>query len=170
MVRPTIALLAAGALLSGAGAAPAFATSSSAAPADATAGRWRPPVQPVRLVAAFDRPAHNWLPGHRGIDLRTEPGQAVRAAGAGRVSYAGGLAGRGVVVVDHGSVRTTYEPVEPSVLVGEWVDAGQVIGIIGTGTGHCGDGDCLHLGLRRARVYLDPRLALGGAHPRLVPW
>ena len=132
--------------------------------------RWRPPVQPVRIVRGYQPPAHNWLPGHRGIDLRTEPGQTVRSAGAGRVTFAGDLAGRGVVVVDHGGVRTTYEPVAATVVVGERVMSGESIGEVSTGSGHCGDGTCLHLGLRQGRTYLDPRLALGTAHPRLVPW
>ena len=51
-------------------------------------------------------------------------GAAVLAAAAGRVTFAGRLAGRGVVVVDHGAVRTTYEPVEPLAAVGDEVKAG----------------------------------------------
>ena len=74
--------------------------------------RWRAPVSPVAVVRHFDPPAHRWLPGHRGVDLRTTVGAAVRAAGSGRVTFAGTLAGRGVVTVDHGTLRTTYEPVE----------------------------------------------------------
>ena len=46
------------------------------------------------------------------------PGQPVHTALAGTVTYAGLLAGRGVVVVDHGATRTTYEPVTAAVAVG----------------------------------------------------
>ena len=62
-----------------------------------TALRWRPPVTPVTVVRPFDPPAQRWLPGHRGVDLRTTVGARVRAAGAGRVAFAGnaGRARRG---------------------------------------------------------------------------
>ncbi len=94
----------------------------------------------------------------------------MRAAGTGRVVYAGTLAGRGVVSIDHGELRTTYEPVQVSVHVGQRVRVGDPIGVIATGSGHCGSGRCLHLGLRRDRTYLDPMLLLGRASARLRPW
>jgi murein DD-endopeptidase MepM/ murein hydrolase activator NlpD len=132
--------------------------------------RWRPPVTPVAVVRHFDPPAQPWLPGHRGVDLRTTQGAVVRAAGDGRVAFAGTLAGRGVITIDHGGLRTTYEPVDPLAVVGDQVHAGEAIGTVGTGTGHCGSGRCLHLGLRRGREYLDPMLLLGRASARLRPW
>ncbi len=131
---------------------------------------WLPPVLPLRVVGAFAPPEHPWLPGHRGVDLATTTGAVVRAAADGRVSFAGPLAGRGVVVVDHGGLRTTYEPLDPSVQPGQHVRAGQALGVISPGTGHCGSGRCLHLGLRRGREYLDPLLLLGDAEARLRPW
>jgi murein DD-endopeptidase MepM/ murein hydrolase activator NlpD len=94
----------------------------------------------------------------------------VQAAGSGRVTFARALAGRGVVVVDHGELRTTYEPVDPSVAVGTRVRVGEPIGRVTTGSGHCGDGRCLHLGLRRGATYLDPTLLVRRAHPVLRPW
>jgi murein DD-endopeptidase MepM/ murein hydrolase activator NlpD len=132
--------------------------------------RWSPPLTPVTVVRRFDPPAQRWLPGHRGVDLRATQGQPVRAAGDGRVAFAGTLAGRGVITIDHGDLRTTYEPVDALVGVGERVHAGESIGTIGTGTGHCGSGRCLHLGLRRGREYLDPLLLLGRTWARLRPW
>jgi murein DD-endopeptidase MepM/ murein hydrolase activator NlpD len=94
----------------------------------------------------------------------------VRAAGGGRVTYAADLAGRGVVVVDHGRLRTTYEPVTASVEIGARVRAGGPIGIVATGSGHCGDGRCLHLGLRVGRTYLDPLLVIRPTTGLLRPW
>lgn len=132
--------------------------------------RWRPPITPVAVVRPFDPPVQRWLPGHRGVDLRATQGQRVHAAGDGRVAFVGTLAGRGVVTIDHGVLRTTYEPVDAVVGVGEQVRAGESIGTVATGTGHCGSGRCLHLGLRRGREYLDPMLLLGGTSPRLRPW
>jgi murein DD-endopeptidase MepM/ murein hydrolase activator NlpD len=139
-------------------------------PAERAAGGAAAPVHPVVVLSEFDPPAQPWLPGHRGADLRAASGDPVRAARAGRVTFAADLAGRGVVVVDHGELRSTYEPVEATVTVGDPVRSGQAIGTIATGTGHCGDGHCLHLGLRRDRQYLDPLLLLGPGTPRLRPW
>jgi len=132
--------------------------------------RWRPPITPVTVVRRFDPPERRWLPGHRGVDLRASVGERVRAAGDGRVAFVGTLAGRGVITINHGDLRTTYEPVEALVRVGERVRAGQSIGTVGTGTGHCGSGRCLHLGLRRGREYLNPMLLLGRTSARLRPW
>ncbi len=131
--------------------------------------RW-PLSGSVRVVAEFDPPDDAWGAGHRGVDLAASRGQPVLAAAAGRVSYAGRLAGRGVIVVDHGAVRTTYEPVDALAGVGERVDAGRVIGRVGTG-GHCAM-NCLHLGMKQGDRYLDPTLLIGdasGTTLRLMP-
>lgn len=144
--------------------------SSGASSGESRGSRWFPPLDPVVVTRAFAPPAQNWLAGHRGVDLLSHPGQTVRAAGAGRIVFAGPLAGRGVLVIDHGGLRTTYEPVTATVRVGQRVVAGQVIGSVATGTGHCGSADCLHLGLIRDTTYLDPRLILETPHARLVPW
>ncbi len=101
---------------------PAGATGAPRAPDPV--GQWplvpRPPV-----LAAFDPPSDPWGPGHRGVDLLGAVGQPVRAALAGRITFAGRIAGRGVVVVDHGPTRTTYEPVVTAVARGDEVAAGQ---------------------------------------------
>ena len=123
-----------------------------ASPAEAS--RWRAPLDgTLRVSAPFAPGAADWDVGHRGVDLAATAGSWVLAAGAGRVVYAGDLAGRGVVSIDHGGLRTTYEPVDPSVSVGEQVFAGEVIGRIAATGGHC---RCLHWGLKRGSTYLDP--------------
>jgi murein DD-endopeptidase MepM/ murein hydrolase activator NlpD len=150
-------------LLAGSGGVPP-------AHAGTDAPRWWPPVAPLVVARPFDLPEHDWLSGHRGVDLRAAPGARVRAVRAGVVTFAADLAGRGVVVVDHGGLRTTYEPVDADVSAGDRVAAGEVLGAVGTGTGHCGSGRCLHLGLRRGRTYLDPMLLLVRTTTRLRPW
>ncbi|MFF7213964.1 murein hydrolase activator EnvC family protein [Streptomyces sp. NPDC008238] len=122
----------------------------------------------------FDPPAVPWAAGHRGVDLRAGPGAPVRAAAPGRVSYAGQVAGRGVVAIElAGGLRITYQPVRASVVVGDEVDAGQVVGALGGGPWHC-PGGCLHWGLLRGDVYLDPlsllpEAMLRGGPSRLLP-
>jgi murein DD-endopeptidase MepM/ murein hydrolase activator NlpD len=119
------------------------------------------------VQGGFAPPAIAWGAGHRGIDLAAAPGEAILAAASGTVVFAGSIAGKPVVSIDHGSVRTTYEPVVSRVKVGERIALGQVIGVLGTG-GHCRG--CLHWGLREGRNYLDPLLLLGsrGGRVRLV--
>lgn len=114
----------------------------------------RPPVEgPVGR--SFDPPEAPWLAGHRGVDLVAEPGTVVVAPGDGIVTFAGPLAGRGVVVVTHGDVRSTLEPVDATVAVGTRVAAGTPVGRLAGGH-PCGAAACLHWGLRRGEAYLDP--------------
>ncbi|MEU7821032.1 M23 family metallopeptidase [Catellatospora sp. NPDC049133] len=136
----------------------------------ASAG-WRWPLAGTpRLVRGFDPPPQPWLPGHRGVDLAASPGTPVLAAGGGTVVYAGVLAGRGVVSVDHpGGLRTTYEPVDALVEAGDVVAAGSTIGLLAAGHPGCSASACLHWGLRRGAVYLDPLAVLGLARVRLLP-
>jgi len=104
------------------------------------------------------------------VDLAGEPGQQVTAAVGGRVTYAGSLAGRGVVVVTHGRSRTTYEPVDPAVRVGEAVAAGEVLGRLQAGGSHCLPAACLHWGLIQGETYRDPLSLVGAGPVRLLPW
>jgi murein DD-endopeptidase MepM/ murein hydrolase activator NlpD len=131
-------------------------------------GVW--PVVPPDVVRGFDPPDQPWLPGHRGIDLGARVGQPVRAPRAGTITFAGPLAGRGVVVVAHGALRSTFEPLDPAVGIGVAVAEGDVLGWVAPGSGHCGgDPACVHWGLRRGDTYLDPRVLLGAWLPVLLP-
>jgi murein DD-endopeptidase MepM/ murein hydrolase activator NlpD len=103
------------------------------------------------------------------VDLSAAPGATVRAAGDGVVGFAGTVAGRGVVSVTHGSLRTTYEPVIVIVHVGQRVAAGDVLGALAAGHAGCPTSACLHWGLLRGAVYLDPLTLLRLAPPRLLP-
>ena len=132
-------------------------------------GVW--PLRPrPEVVRSFDPPDVVWGSGHRGVDLAGAIGQPVRAALPGRVSYAGAIAGVGVVVVDHGSTRTTYQPVAAGVPVGVEVAAGEVIGTLEWYGTHCLPAACLHWGLVEGDRYLDPLTLVGGPGPvRLLP-
>lgn len=131
-------------------------------------GVW--PLQPEPdVVHAFDPPDSSWGAGHRGVDLAGALGQVVRTALAGRVTFAARLAGRGVVVVDHGATRTTYEPVAATVRVGDVLARGQPIGSLELAGSHCLPAACLHWGWRRGETYLDPLLLVGGGPVVLLP-
>lgn len=142
-------------------------TGSAASPSDV---HWVWPLAPRPIVlSGFDPPDQPWLPGHRGVDLAGTPSQRVRSAGAGEVSYAGDLAGIGVVVVSHGDLRTTYQPVRATVEVGTSVSAGEQIGRLKATGSHCAPEACLHWGLLRGQAYLDPLSLVGAGPVRLLP-
>ncbi|WP_079030425.1 murein hydrolase activator EnvC family protein [Streptomyces ambofaciens] len=132
----------------------------------------RPPV-----LRGWEAPATPYGPGHRGVDLATAAGASVRTVAAGRVSFAGRVAGRGVVSVEltgtgDPPLRTTYEPLEASVTRGDEVAAGEVLGTVEPTGSHCTG--CLHWGLLRGDVYLNPLSLLppwllDGGPSRLLP-
>ena len=152
-------LLAALLVVLGPGIGPSAVADEGAWPLDP-----RPP-----LAAGFDPPVEPWGAGHRGVDLVGDPGQPVHAAQDGTVTFAGMLAGRGVVVVGHGHTRTTYEPVDASVRAGDRVRAGERIGSLETFGSHCWPRTCLHWGLLEGRTYLNPLLLVGAGPVRLIP-
>lgn len=137
---------------------------------------WPVGVRP-RVQRGWEPPETRYGRGHRGVDLAAAPGTPVRAVAAGRVSYAGRVAGRGVVSVELSGtgappLRTTYEPVLPSVEKGAEVAPGEVVGTVAAAGSHC-TVPCLHWGLLRADVYLDPLGLLPphlfGGPSRLLP-
>ncbi|MGW1257362.1 peptidoglycan DD-metalloendopeptidase family protein [Streptomyces sp. NPDC002513] len=150
---------------------PDAATADAPAPdrsVPAVARLWPVGVHPL-VLRGWEPPATPYGPGHRGVDLAAAPGDAVRAVAAGRVAFAGRVAGRGVVSVDLAGtgeppLRTTYEPVRASVRAGDTVRPGEVLGALEppAAAAHCA-GPCLHWGLLRGETYLDP-LSL------LPPW
>ncbi|MQA78574.1 MAG: peptidoglycan DD-metalloendopeptidase family protein [Streptosporangiales bacterium] len=143
-----------------------LASSVHAAP---SSSGWQLPLPgSPRLLRPFDPPAEQWSAGHRGVDLAATPGTDVLAAGPGVVTFAGRVAGVGVVTVAHGDLRTTYQPVRATVRAGASVAAGDPIGVLGRGS-HCGSRGCLHWGLLRGEDYLDPMSVLRPGRSRLVP-
>ena len=106
-------------------------------------GPYLPPVLPLRVAAGYDPPEQPWQPGHRGVDLAAAEGAAVRAAATGTVSFAGSWWTAGGRHRPR-RVRTTYEPVAPTVVAGQVVAVGDPIGTIAAGA-HCSQ-RCLHWG------------------------
>lgn len=135
----------------------------SAPPVQAeAAAAFRPPVKgPV--VDPWRPPVARFGPGNRGIDYRTEPGEEVRAAADGEVTFAGQVGGELHVVVLHpGGIRTSYSYLaSANVRRGARVVQGEVVG---TAVGR------LHFGARVGDDYVDPSALLAGhATYRLVP-
>ncbi|WP_246540358.1 murein hydrolase activator EnvC family protein [Microbacterium flavum] len=164
---PRVAALVLGLSMLGAliGPASAAAQASVLAPAEARTG-WVWPVTPPRITAPYAAPAHEYGPGHRGIDLAAPLGTPLSSPAAGVIAFAGSVAGRGVVTIDHGDgYVTTLEPVSDAAAIGREVEAGDVVARAGTG-GHAAPGS-VHFGVRKDGAYINPMLLLGTL-PRAV--
>ncbi len=151
MAKPFLLALAILLASFGAVAAPAPAAASGS-----LASHWVRPV-PGRVVRPFRAPLTRFGRGHLGADFAAPPGTAVRAAGPGRVVFAGAVAGARHVVVSHaGGLRTSYSFLASvRVTAGTRVGAGEVLGTTG-GTGERHDGSALHFALRVDGIYVDP--------------
>lgn len=150
--------------------APVPATAGPATAVAPVVTSWTAPLPgELAVTRPFEAPAHAYGPGHRGADLGGAPGTPVLAAGNGVVVFAGMVAGRPVVSIDHADgLRTTYEPVDPGVGAGQQVARGSPIGTLLPGHAGCPASACLHWGLRRGETYLDPLLLLV-VRVRLLP-
>jgi len=131
------------------------------------AGSWEWPLRgAAALVEPYVHPAHEYAPGHRGIDMAPTQESVVFAPDAGIVAFAGRVVDRPVLTIDHGGgLVSTLEPVEATVEVGATVERGQPVGDVALG-GHTAPGR-LHLGARLDGVYVNPLVLLGGV-PRAV--
>ncbi|QNQ90465.1 peptidoglycan DD-metalloendopeptidase family protein [Corynebacterium poyangense] len=131
-------------------------------------------VEPTRalphatgVLRGFDKPEHNWLPGHRGVDLALDIGAPVHAAEEGVVAFTGVVAGTPAVSIDHADgIRTTYQPVYPQVNRGDQISEGQIIGTLAHPfDGHPG----LHWGAKKGTEYINPLSLLSTPVIRLKP-
>ncbi|WP_417511564.1 murein hydrolase activator EnvC family protein [Microbacterium sp.] len=130
-------------------------------------GDWSWPVEgPRDVISPFRAPAHDYGPGHRGIDLSAATGDAVRAPADGVVAFRGVVVDRPLLTIDHGDgLVSTFEPLESALTPGTVVRAGDEIGAVAAG-GHATAGS-MHLGVRLNGVYINPML-LFDAVPRAV--
>jgi murein DD-endopeptidase MepM/ murein hydrolase activator NlpD len=105
---------------------------------------------------------------HTGIDIANYQGHEVYATADGVISRNGWTSGYGItVVIDHNdTVSTLYAHLSESlVVVGQEVEKGDLIGLIGS-TGRS-TGPHLHLGLRWHNAKIDPSTVLGD--PNALP-
>ncbi|MBR4067253.1 MAG: M23 family metallopeptidase [Clostridia bacterium] len=124
----------------------------------------------IRLFSA-DEPqyfaASNTWQVHTGIDLQTDYGAPVAAAAPGKVTFAGEYGAMGLCVeIAHGNgYGTVYAGLAEAgfVRAGDPVQAGQTIGLAGTGLlCESNDGAHLHFEVRRDGRPVDPLLAFLG--------
>lgn len=130
----------------------------------AVRGSWSWPLAPPHAIARpYLAPPTPYAAGHRGIDIRGPVGSNVLAPDDGVVHFAGFVVDRPVLSLAHeGRVLSSFEPVQTTLVAGDAVARGQIIGTLESG--HCST-PCLHLGARVDGEYVNPLLFLGG-----VPW
>ena len=146
--RTLAATVVAATLVVGLDVDPAHADDYEAPVDGAIVDDWRPPAS-----------AHGR--GNRGIDLDAAPGEAVRAAAGGVVTFAGRVGSTQHVVVLHDDgLRTSYSFLAGvDVGRGDRVEQGDVVGRAG---------GAVHFGVRAGDAYLDPLLVLGDGGPPTV--
>jgi murein DD-endopeptidase MepM/ murein hydrolase activator NlpD len=127
---------------------------------------WMPAPGPV--VRGFDAGAGPYGPGHRGIDIAAPDGAVARAPAAGKVVFAGPVAGSiWVSLVVAPGVRLSLGPLlDPT--TAKRVRLGEPLGRVGPG--HHAGRATLHLSARVDGVYVDPLAYLvDRPRPRLAP-
>lgn len=125
----------------------------------------------VRVVERpWEAPDDDYGAGHRGLDVSAALGTPVVAVDDGVVAFAGSVAGRGIVTIDHGGgLVSTLDSVAPAVTKDQSVAQGDVVGTVAVG--HCASSaPCVHLGARVDERYVDPLPYLpAAAWPVLLP-
>lgn len=144
---------------------PPSAAAAEPAPPSDPAWSW-PTAGKREVVEPFRAPAHDYGPGHRGIDIGAGQGAPITAPADGVVAFRGVVVDRPLLTIDHGDGHvSTFEPLESALAPGSVVRAGDGIGTVAVG-GHAPAGT-LHLGVRLNDVYINPMLLFGGV-PRAV--
>ncbi|MBB2974617.1 murein DD-endopeptidase MepM/ murein hydrolase activator NlpD [Microbacterium endophyticum] len=140
---------------------------SSFSPGLANSGReWVWPAADFDMHYSYSAPAHEYAPGHRGVDLELRGDNAVVSPADGKVAFSGMVADRPVLTISHGDgLVSTLEPVSSTLVSGTYVNAGTVVGVLSTG-GHAAEGT-LHFGVREDGSYINP-LSLFSDIPRAV--
>ena len=109
-----------------------------------------PPVD-GRVIDPFRPPDDPWLPGNRGIEYETRPGEVVRASADGVVTFAGSVAGSFFVTVRHDRTLVTTVGFVGKIVVsvGDLVRQGSALAVAG---------ESIHFTARRNGEYIDPEL------------
>ena len=144
-------------------ASPPASTTSALTSGPPTGPGFRAPVS-APVSDPFRLPEGPYGSGNRGVEYDTEPGDAVAAAAAGEVVFAGSVARSLHVTVDHGAgMVSSYSYLESiAVPVGARVAQGDQVGTAS---------ERLHFGVRVDGAYVDPAslTAVAVVTVRLVP-
>jgi hypothetical protein len=123
------------------------------------------------LERDYKAPPTKYSAGHRGIDIKLAPGEAISSPANGMVSFAGLVVDRNVVsITTNYGYLASFEPACSTLKVGEKVSRGQVIAT------HCEPrpayqyhcDSCVHFSARNLFGYLSPMYLLGKLEPSVL--
>lgn len=135
----------------------------------AKAAEWCPPVEGGASILGFGAAYAGGT--HRGVDIAAEPGAEIAAPAMGTVSFAGQVPADGggtctaVTLELADGRRMSLLPLQRAdVVVGESVEAGQVLGVLAAAGDDSSGTPHVHVSLRSGDLYLDPgSLVIGAA-------
>lgn len=121
---------------------------------------WIKPIKSGKLIKEFDPPDEKWLAGHRGVDYLSEENETIYAPANGTISFSGVVANKPVVTIDHGVLKSTFEPAISDKKVGQEVKKGEEFANVSFGSdksnSHCSIEKCLHWGVKNGDNYVNP--------------
>lgn len=118
-------------------------------------GKLSPPVS-GKMALRFGQPQQDGRPG-TGVVFNARAGAEVKSVGYGRVAFADWLRGYGLLmIIDHGDGYMSLYGRNESLLqdAGDWVEAGQVVAVVGQGNLDAPAG--LYFELRKDGQAVDP--------------
>ena len=139
---------------------PVFSGGAAGEGNDVNGVTWLVPTQNYRITSPYGmriHPVYGYPKMHTGVDLAAPFNTPIYASRAGVVVWAGwGSTGGWWVKVDHGDgFATTYLHMTRYIVkIGDFVEAGQVLGYMGS-TG-VSTGSHLHFGVMKDGKWVDP--------------
>lgn len=147
-------------VISDSGAVKTYGLSASAVLIKQEEDEFARPLQKGRISSGFGNRVHpvlNRRVYHTGIDIAAPKGTPIYCSKAGKVSYSGWKTGYGyIIIIEHpNQFQTTYAHCSKlNVKVGQAVNVGQIIGLVGrTGVA---TGAHLHFEIRKNGKPLNP--------------
>ena len=130
------------------------------------------PLEHAQVIGEYDAPAKQWLPGHRGLDLRARrktPSSRPRMVWSPSVAKWRANRGNASPRCGNGKPDVDVEPAVTTRPVGAVIAKGERFARVEGGSEHCAD-ECLHWGLKRGTAdYLDPQQYAGSRKIVLKP-
>jgi murein DD-endopeptidase MepM/ murein hydrolase activator NlpD len=145
-------------------------------PSQASQSQFSSPVVGSSVVHQYRQSDTPYSAGHRGVDYEVVLGQGVFAPADSTVHFVGTVVNRQLISLSHeDQLLSSFEPVCSSLIEGERVERGQLIGEICEGDEtyqpHCQSQTCLHFSIRKNDEYLSPLWFTGELkNSRLLPW
>ena len=145
-------------------------------PSQGSQSQFSPPVVGSSVINHYRQSETPYSAGHRGVDYEVVLAQGVFAPADATVHFVGQVVNRQLIsLAHHEQLLSSFEPVCSTLIEGESVQKGQLIGEICEGDEtyqpHCQSQSCLHFSIRKNGEYLSPLwFTKELKNSRLLPW